>query len=71
MKEKMLTKLERDRAVGQVAGLQSTLKNIEGMRVGSEAPSSGKMICNIVTSLTFSGLAVRSGRCGVNRGRLE
>ena len=49
MKEKMLTKLERDRAVGQVAGLQSTLKNIEGMRVGSEVPSSGKMICNIIT----------------------
>ena len=42
MKEKMLTKLERDRAVGQVAGLQSTLKNIEGMKIGSEAPSSGK-----------------------------
>ncbi len=35
MKEKMLTKLERDRAVGQVAGLQSTLKNMEGLRVGS------------------------------------
>ena len=32
MKEKMLTKLERDRAVGQVAGLQSTLKNLESMR---------------------------------------
>lgn len=29
MKEKMLAKLERDRAVGQVTGLQSTLKNIE------------------------------------------
>ena len=43
MKEKMLTKLERDRAVGQVAGLQSTLKNIEGLRVGSDPPSSGEM----------------------------
>ncbi|XP_066300435.1 sperm-associated antigen 16 protein-like [Branchiostoma lanceolatum] len=29
MKEKMLSKLERDRAVGQVSGLQATLKNIE------------------------------------------
>ena len=36
MKEKMLTKLERDRAVGQVHGLKSTLKNIENYR-GSSA----------------------------------
>lgn len=44
MKEKMLTKLERDRAVGQVAGLQSTLKNIEGIRIASgkvSQPSAG------------------------------
>ena len=35
MKEKMLTKLERDRAVGQVQGLKSTLKNMEQYRSGS------------------------------------
>lgn len=35
MKEKMLTKLERDRAVGQIAGLQSTLKSLEASRNGS------------------------------------
>ncbi|PIK38766.1 putative sperm-associated antigen 16 protein [Apostichopus japonicus] len=29
MKEKMLSKLERDRAVNQVAGLQATLRNLE------------------------------------------
>ena len=29
MKEKMLTKLERDRAVGQVQGLKNTLKSVE------------------------------------------
>ncbi|XP_017390474.2 sperm-associated antigen 16 protein [Cebus imitator] len=29
LKEKMLTSLERDRAVGQVSGLQETLKNME------------------------------------------
>ncbi|XP_033102274.1 sperm-associated antigen 16 protein-like [Anneissia japonica] len=29
MKEKMLTKLERDRAVGEVVGLQSTLRNFQ------------------------------------------
>lgn len=33
MKEKMLSKLEKDRAVGQVTGLQNTLKNIEAMKV--------------------------------------
>ncbi|XP_006822087.1 sperm-associated antigen 16 protein-like, partial [Saccoglossus kowalevskii] len=31
MKEKMLSKLERDRAIGQVTGLQSTLKNLENI----------------------------------------
>ncbi|XP_071943272.1 sperm-associated antigen 16 protein-like [Antedon mediterranea] len=30
MKEKMLSKLERDRAVGEVVGLQSTLRNFQG-----------------------------------------
>ncbi|KAJ8035607.1 Sperm-associated antigen 16 protein [Holothuria leucospilota] len=36
MKEKMLSKLERDRAVNQVAGLQATLRNLEtGMTVDS------------------------------------
>ena len=35
MKEKMLTKLERDRAVGQVQGLKSTLRNMEQYRSGS------------------------------------
>jgi len=29
MKEKMLTKLERDRAIGQVQGLKNTLKSVE------------------------------------------
>ena len=29
MKEKMLSKLERDRAMGQVTGLQSTLRSME------------------------------------------
>ena len=29
MKEKMLTKLERDRAVGQVQGLKNTLKTVD------------------------------------------
>ncbi|XP_048664447.1 sperm-associated antigen 16 protein isoform X5 [Marmota marmota marmota] len=29
LKEKMLTSLERDRAVGQISGLQATLKNID------------------------------------------
>ena len=29
MKEKMLTRLERDRAVGQVHGLKSTLRNLD------------------------------------------
>lgn len=32
MKEKMLTKLEKDRAVSQVQGLKSTLKTIEDSR---------------------------------------
>lgn len=32
MKEKMLSKLEKDRAVGQVAGLQSTLKSMESFK---------------------------------------
>ncbi|KAK6183538.1 hypothetical protein SNE40_011003 [Patella caerulea] len=32
MKEKMLAKLERDRAVGQVNGLQSTLKSMESFK---------------------------------------
>ncbi|XP_041372163.1 sperm-associated antigen 16 protein-like isoform X2 [Gigantopelta aegis] len=39
MKEKMLAKLERDRAVGQVTGLQSTLKNIESYKGGSARSS--------------------------------
>ena len=37
MKEKMLTKLERDRAVGQVAGLKSTLKTMDAYRGGGSA----------------------------------
>lgn len=32
MKEKMLSKLERDRAMGQVTGLQSTLKSMESFK---------------------------------------
>jgi len=34
MKEKMLSKLEKDRALGQVTGLQNTLMNIEALKVG-------------------------------------
>uniref|UniRef100_A0A1I8JNG7 WD_REPEATS_REGION domain-containing protein n=1 Tax=Macrostomum lignano TaxID=282301 RepID=A0A1I8JNG7_9PLAT len=42
MKEKMLSKLERDRAMGQVAGLQSTLKSLEQMRGSSaQRPAGG------------------------------
>ena len=40
MKEKMLTKLERDRAVGQVQGLQSTIRNMDSIKSGQ--PASGK-----------------------------
>lgn len=36
MKEKMLSKLEKDRALGQVTGLQNTLKNIEALRVSNQ-----------------------------------
>ncbi|XP_061429011.1 sperm-associated antigen 16 protein [Lethenteron reissneri] len=36
LKEKMLTKLERDRAVGQIAGLQATLHSLES---GLEEPT--------------------------------
>jgi len=35
MKEKMLSKLERDRAMGQVTGLQSTLKSMDSFKGGS------------------------------------
>lgn len=35
MKEKMLSKLERDRAMGQVTGLQSTLKSMESFKGGA------------------------------------
>lgn len=38
MKEKMLSKLERDRAMGQVTGLQSTLKSMESFKGGSAKP---------------------------------
>ena len=31
----MLTKLERDRAVGQVQGLKSTLKSVDQLKSGS------------------------------------
>lgn len=37
MKEKMLTKLERDRAVGQVQGLQSTLRSVQQGKTTSAA----------------------------------
>ena len=43
MKEKMLAKLERDRAVGQVTGLQSTLKNMETYKGGSARSSRGEL----------------------------
>ena len=41
MKEKMLSRLERDRAVGQVQGLQATLKNLSTMSAGSADPLLG------------------------------
>ena len=37
MKEKMLTKLERDRAVGQVQGLQSTIRNMDSIKNGQSS----------------------------------
>ena len=40
MKEKMLTKLERDRAVGQVKGLKTTLRSVE--QRGTGAPGEGR-----------------------------
>lgn len=43
MKEKMLSKLERDRAMGQVTGLQSTLKSMESFKGGSAHNRSGLM----------------------------
>ncbi|EDO33837.1 predicted protein [Nematostella vectensis] len=45
MKEKMLTKLERDRAVGQVQGLQSTLHQVGGTKeVITEGTGGGRTI---------------------------
>ncbi|XP_076807402.1 sperm-associated antigen 16 protein-like [Clavelina lepadiformis] len=41
MKEKMLTKLERDRAMGQLTGLQATLRNIESGKDDKIPPHSG------------------------------
>lgn len=41
MKEKMLTTLERDRAVGQVTGLQATLRNLESGKDDPLPPVSG------------------------------
>ena len=41
MKEKMLSKLERDRAMGQVTGLQSTLKSMETFKGGSAVLKEG------------------------------
>eukprot|EP00918_Siedleckia_nematoides_P064680 GHVU01140636.1.p1 GENE.GHVU01140636.1~~GHVU01140636.1.p1 ORF type:complete len:603 (+),score=65.99 GHVU01140636.1:232-1809(+) len=35
MKEKMLTKLERDRAWSQVVGIQNTLKSMEGLKMAT------------------------------------
>lgn len=36
MKEKMLTKLERDRVIGEVEGLKSALKSVEQTRNGRD-----------------------------------
>jgi len=41
MKEKMLSKLEKDRAVGQVSGLQNTLKSMESFKGGSAMLTQG------------------------------
>ena len=41
MKEKMLSKLERDRAVGQVSGLQNTLRSMETFKGGSAVMREG------------------------------
>ncbi|XP_065052779.1 sperm-associated antigen 16 protein-like [Rhopilema esculentum] len=43
MKEKLLTKLERDRAVGQVQGLQSTLSQIEVSKINVANASTSPM----------------------------
>ncbi|KAH9524359.1 Sperm-associated antigen 16 protein [Bulinus truncatus] len=42
MKEKMLANLDRDRALGQVTGLQSTIKSLEAFQVGSNEKSDFK-----------------------------
>ena len=39
----MLSKLEKDRAVGQVSGLQNTLKSMESFKGGSAKLSQGKI----------------------------
>ena len=41
MKEKMLSKLECDRAVGQVSGLQNTLRSMETFKSGSAVMREG------------------------------
>lgn len=51
MKEKMLSKLERDRAMGQVTGLQSTLRSMESFKGGpavlkeAQSASSSTRLC--------------------------
>lgn len=50
MKEKMLSKLERDRALGQVSGLQSTLKSMESFKGGSPlAQSAGEWPFSLIS----------------------
>ena len=55
MKEKMLTRLERDRAVGQVQGLQSTLKNLDSMKAGTgNAQGDYKLYCCVYVTFRVS-----------------
>ncbi|KAL8588698.1 hypothetical protein ACOMHN_046470 [Nucella lapillus] len=54
MKEKMLAKLERDRAVGQATGLQSTLKSAENGKI-----TGGGSVQALVMDTTYSGTRQR------------
>ncbi|KAK7092902.1 sperm-associated antigen 16 protein-like [Littorina saxatilis] len=49
MKEKMLARLERDRAVGQVTGLQSTLKSVEHLKGTGASTASIRDVNSSVT----------------------
>lgn len=54
MKEKMLSKLEKDRALGQVTGLQNTLKNIETLKVRLGIENVLRVLYETHNSISFS-----------------